>query len=129
VQAVTTKALTKLPLDLLRCPETGAKLIAAEDGLVASSGRRYRIAPIGIPLFAEQPGAGDAQQQMVHYEKFAAAYEANLGYPHTQAYFSYLDEALLAAVAADRSGSSSRSVAAWVRHSSFSPAATTRALG
>ena len=28
----------------------------------------------------------------------AAAYEANLEYPHTRAYFGYLDDALLAAV-------------------------------
>ena len=89
---------TALPLDLLRCPETGDKLVAAEGGLVADSGRVYRITPTGIPLFAEQPASEDARRQMAHYDQIADSYEANLGYPHTRAYFGYLDDALLATV-------------------------------
>jgi len=98
VPAVETELLATLPLDLLRCPETGEGLIAVDHGLVTPSGRRYRSTPNGIPLFAEQPVVEDTQWQMAHYDKLATAYEANLGYPHTQAYFSHLDEALLGAV-------------------------------
>jgi len=96
--AETGMVRAALPLDLLRCPETGDRLVAAENGLVTASGRVYRIASTGIPLFAEQPATEDARRQMTHYDKIAGTYEANLGYPHTRAYFSYLDDALLAAV-------------------------------
>jgi ubiquinone/menaquinone biosynthesis C-methylase UbiE len=96
--AETGTVQAALPLDLLRCPETGERLVATDGGLVAASGRVYRIAPTGIPLFAEQPATEDARRQMTHYDKIAGTYEANLEYPHTQAYFSYLDDALLGAV-------------------------------
>jgi len=96
--AETKTVQTALPLDLLRCPETGDKLVATEDGLVSDSGRVYRITPTGIPLFAEQPASEDARRQMAHYDQIADSYEANLGYPHTRAYFGYLDDALLATV-------------------------------
>jgi ubiquinone/menaquinone biosynthesis C-methylase UbiE len=100
VQAAETGVMpAALPLDLLRCPETGETLAAADGSLVASSGRTYPITPTGIPLFAKQPATEDARRQMAHYDKIAAAYEANLGYPHTRAYFDYLDDALRAAVA------------------------------
>src|SRR5262245_28805978 len=89
---------TALPLDLLRCPETGDKLVAVEGGLVAVSGRIYRTTPTGIPLFAEQPATEEARRQAAHYDKIAGSYEANLGYPHTRADFSYLDDALLETV-------------------------------
>jgi ubiquinone/menaquinone biosynthesis C-methylase UbiE len=87
-----------LPLDLLRCPETGGRLAVVEGGLAAASGRIYPMTPTGIPLFAAQPATDDARRQMAHYERIAAVYEANLEYPHTRAYFSYLDDALIAAV-------------------------------
>ena len=90
--------LAALPLDLLRCPETGERLVAIEGALVASSGRSYPLTPTGIPLFAQQPATENARRQMAQYDKMAAAYEANLGYPHTRAYFGHLDDALLAAV-------------------------------
>jgi ubiquinone/menaquinone biosynthesis C-methylase UbiE len=97
VQAVGT-GLTALPLDLLRCPETGESLVATEGALLTSSGRRYPVTQTGIPLFAQRPATEDARRQMARYDKIAAAYAANLGYPHTRAYFNHLDEALLYAV-------------------------------
>ena len=95
---VSEVAPMALPLDLLRCPETGERLVATESGLASLSGKLYPISPTGVPLFAKQPDTDDARRQMAHYDKIAATYVANLGYPHTQAYFSYLDDALLAAV-------------------------------
>lgn len=96
--AETKMVQTALPLDLLRCPETGDKLVATKAGLVSASGQLYPITPTGIPLFAEQPVSEDARRQMVHYDQIADSYEANLTYPHTRAYFGYLDDALLATV-------------------------------
>lgn len=43
-------------------------------------------------------GSDDARRQQAHYDKVARAYEANLNYPHTRAYFTYLDNALLMAM-------------------------------
>lgn len=100
MQSAEPGVLAALPLDLLRCPQTGERLVVADGGLVAASGRRYPVTPTGIPLFAEQPATEDARQQMAHYDKVAAAYDANLSCPHTRAYLSYIDSALLAAVGA-----------------------------
>lgn len=87
-----------LPLDLLRCPVTRAPLDWQGDVLVPRSGNgelRYRIDPSGIPLFAEQFCSPEAREQQAHYERIAALYETNLGYPHTQEYNAYLDDVLL----------------------------------
>lgn len=87
----------RLPLDLLRCPATRLPLEQKGRELVVRSADRsftYRI-EAGIPLFAEQPASPEALAQQEHYEKIAAAYVANLGYPHTEEYIAFLDEALL----------------------------------
>jgi SAM-dependent methyltransferase len=82
---------------LLRCPESGEPLAVADGQLVATrSGRRYDIAPGGIPLFAERFLSKDARAQQAHYDRVAAQYIANLGYSHTQEYTAYLDRAFLA---------------------------------
>ena len=47
----------------------------------------------GIPLFAEDFLSAEATTQRAHYNKIAAAYTANLGYPHTREYLAYLDRA------------------------------------
>lgn len=79
-------------LDKLRCPLSGQSLenhgtfLTTEDGL-----HNYRVTPSGIPLFAEQYCSADARRQQEHYEKVAAQYIENLGYPHTQEYMEYLD--------------------------------------
>jgi SAM-dependent methyltransferase len=86
-----------LPLDLLRCPITGLPLQQKGRKLIVRSADptlTYRIES-GIPLFAEQAASPEALAQQEHYEKIAAAYVANLGYPHTEEYVAFLDQALL----------------------------------
>jgi ubiquinone/menaquinone biosynthesis C-methylase UbiE len=86
-------------LDLLRCPASGERLIRAQDALVTEGGtHRYRVNEAGIPLFAENSLSVEAEAQRDHYNKIAAAYTANLGYPHTQEYLAYLDRAALDAM-------------------------------
>ena len=83
-------------LGMLRCPASGSVLVRDDQELLAPhTGRRYRITPDGIPLFAEEVCSEDARRQEAHYEKIAGAYVANLGYPHTRAYMKYLDDLLL----------------------------------
>jgi SAM-dependent methyltransferase len=99
--AENIEATAELPLDLLRCPVTRAPLDWQGDALVPHSGNgelRYRIDPSGIPLFAEQFCSEEARVQEAHYNRVAAAYVANLGYPHTQEYMAYLDDALLGVI-------------------------------
>lgn len=83
-------------LDLLRCPRTGDTLRIDGGHLVGLGAmRRYEIGRRGIPLFAEEFCSPEARIQQAHYDKIAAAYAANLGYPHTQEYMAYLDRVLL----------------------------------
>jgi ubiquinone/menaquinone biosynthesis C-methylase UbiE len=85
-------------LDLLRCPRSGLPLSVRGDALEsADRTHRYRLAA-GIPLFAEDALSGEAEAQRRHYDRIAAAYTANLGYPHTQEYSAYLDRAARDAV-------------------------------
>lgn len=92
-------------LPLLRCPATGAPLVRQGDFLETPSGdRRYPISPTGIPLFAESPSSENARAQQAHYEAIAQAYVANLGYPHTQEYARYLDDALFRAIEGEALG-------------------------
>lgn len=97
-QSLATVAMPALPLELLRCPRTGQPLQHAACSLQAPGGPVYDISPDGIPLFAADLIAEDAARQRDHYDKVAAAYEANLSYPHTRAYLAYLDNALMDAV-------------------------------
>lgn len=90
--------IPELPLELLRCPETGRPLRPVAGGLQAPAGPVYDISPDGIPLFAADLIADDAARQRDHYAKVAAAYEANLSYPHTRTYLAYLDDALMDAI-------------------------------
>jgi SAM-dependent methyltransferase len=86
-------------LDLLRCPETGARLVQQGNRLATTSGdRTYALSQHGIPLFAERFCSQDARIQQAHYETIAAAYVENLAYPHTQEYMAFLDRALFAAI-------------------------------
>lgn len=86
-------------LDILRCPESGGRLILADGALASIDGsRRYRLDAAGIPLFAEIPVSAEAEIQRRHYNKIAAAYTANLEYPHTREYLEYLDRVVLDAV-------------------------------
>jgi SAM-dependent methyltransferase len=86
-------------LDLLRCPETGARLIRQGNQLTTPSGdRAYALSQSGIPLFAERFCSADARIQQAHYESIAAAYVENLAYPHTQEYMAFLDRALFTAI-------------------------------
>lgn len=88
-----------LPLALLRCPATGGALSPAAGGLAAPGGPVYAMTDDGIALFAPRPAGEEARQQQAHYDTIAAAYEANLTYPHTRAYFAYLDARLEETVA------------------------------
>jgi len=84
-------------LDYLRCPVSHEPLHREGDVLVTVSGRhRYPVSASGIPLFAGESCSPEARQQQQHYDKVASAYLKNLVYPHTQEYFRYLDDALLA---------------------------------
>jgi ubiquinone/menaquinone biosynthesis C-methylase UbiE len=94
----TTATLTSSQLELLRCPATGRPLRPVPHGLQAQGGPVYDLSPDGIPLFAVGLIAEDAARQRNHYDKIAAAYEANLCYPHTKSYIAYLDQALFDAV-------------------------------
>jgi SAM-dependent methyltransferase len=85
-------------LRLLRCPVDGAPLAQDGDALLADHGRRFRVTESGIPLFAESALTPEARVQQLHYDRVAAQYLENLGYPHTQAYTQYLDDALLDAI-------------------------------
>jgi ubiquinone/menaquinone biosynthesis C-methylase UbiE len=85
---------------LLRCPATGGPLEPAGGTLNGPQGNCYPVSDSGVPLFATGLISADAQRQRAHYDAIAAAYEANLAYPHTRAYLAYLDEVLLAAVGA-----------------------------
>ncbi len=86
-------------LDILRCPATGAALSQSGFSLSSSDGtHRYRVTETGIPLFAESLLSADADVQRDHYNKVAAAYTANLEYPHTKEYIAYLDRAVLDAI-------------------------------
>ena len=86
------------PLSLLRCPDTRSALRAIDGALVAESGARYALTPSGIPIFAPNLSMS-AQRQQDHYDRIAAAYAANLDYPHTRAYNAHLDDAVIEAVA------------------------------
>lgn len=85
-------------LDLLRCPQSQQALSLESDSLVSASGNhRYRVNAAGIPLFAAEFLSAEAKIQRHHYDRIAAAYMANLEYPHTREYLSYLDRVTLAA--------------------------------
>jgi SAM-dependent methyltransferase len=91
-------------LDMLRCPVSGAPLHLDGEALICSDGgHRYRIEG-RIPLFAEQFCSTEGRGQQTHYDEIAAAYAANLGYPHTEVYMAYLDRALLDLVDSNRLG-------------------------
>jgi ubiquinone/menaquinone biosynthesis C-methylase UbiE len=86
-------------LDILRCPRSGADLKLQGNALVTSDGRhRYRMSEADIPLFAEEFLSPQSEVQRHHYNKIAAAYTANLNYPHTQEYLAYLDRVVLDAI-------------------------------
>jgi len=97
-QPPATAEMPALPLELLRCPVTGRPLQPTPHGLQALAGPIYDISPTGIPLFAAGLIAEDAARQRDHYDQVAAAYQANLSYPHTKTYMAYLDDALFDAV-------------------------------
>jgi len=83
-------------LDVLRCPVTGARLSHDRDSLLTDDGaHRYRVNTAGIPLFAASSLSPESEAQRRHYDKIAAAYTANLEYPHTKEYLAYLDRSLL----------------------------------
>jgi SAM-dependent methyltransferase len=107
-QAARAGAAPRVPADLLallRCPATGSALHRSGDFLVSADGaHRYAVAATGIPLFAAAVCSADALAQQAHYDTIAAAYVANLHYPHTEEYMAYLDRALLAIVASGRLG-------------------------
>lgn len=88
----------RFPVELLRCPLTGAPVRLIGDELVGGSGHRYRFTQSGIPLFAERHCSVEAKIQQEHYDYMGSAYLANLSYPHTQEYMSYLDRVLLDAI-------------------------------
>jgi SAM-dependent methyltransferase len=86
-------------LDLLRCPQTGQRLMQFGNRLTVPSGdRSYAISEGGIPLFAERHCSDDARIQQAHYETIAKAYVENLAYPHTEEYTAFLDRALFAGI-------------------------------
>jgi ubiquinone/menaquinone biosynthesis C-methylase UbiE len=89
-----------------RCPYTGQRLRRAADGSLESEDgtRCYPVLPMGIPLFATDGLTRDAAEQQRHYDRIAAVYCANLGYPHTEEYSAYLDRALMEIVVGEHLG-------------------------
>ena len=86
-------------IPLLCCPKTGEPLHLSEYELVSESGlTKYTIDNDGIVHFADQFCTDEALIQQQHYDKIANAYVANLNYPHTLVYMSYLDNVLREAV-------------------------------
>lgn len=84
---------------VLRCPATGAVLRELGGYLVTGDEQhRYRIAPSGIPLFAEALCSDDGRRQQAHYDRTAKQYLSNLELPHTRVYSAYLDRAFLSAL-------------------------------
>ena len=93
VRTINRDLQTILPL--LRCPRTGEHLRQEGRELVSESGRNtYAVNDYDIPLFADQYCSPEALIQQRHYDQIADAYAANLNYPHTQEYMSYLDDVL-----------------------------------
>jgi len=83
-------------LDKLCCPETHQALHRDNGAYVSADGvHRYAISSKGIPLFAESFLTANAERQRDHYDKVAAKYVENLGYPHTMEYLKYLDKVFL----------------------------------
>lgn len=88
-------------LPLLRCPRTGQSLRQSGNRLATPDGTHsYGVSASGVVEFEPAPERRDAQIQQQHYDKVAQDYLENLGYPHTQEYSRYLDDALLGAMAA-----------------------------
>lgn len=82
-------------LPLLRCPQTGEPLSQDGSELISVSGsNKYAIDDQQIPLFADEFCSAEALIQQQHYDEIADAYAANLDYPHTLEYMSYLDDVL-----------------------------------
>jgi SAM-dependent methyltransferase len=80
----------------LRCPITSQVLYETNGNLINQDGNnQYRISDSGIPLFAESLCSVEANRQREHYDKIAAQYTENLGYPHTIEYMLYLDKVFL----------------------------------
>jgi ubiquinone/menaquinone biosynthesis C-methylase UbiE len=79
---------------MMRCPNSRGALVFDGKGLTSCDGENcYRINASGIPLFADTRCTEDAKRQQAHFEKVHAQYLENLGYPHTQEYMAYLDDA------------------------------------
>ncbi len=96
-----------LPFDnelvtLLRCPKSAQPLTWDGTSLRSADGRfDYPLPEDGIPgLMVENPTPATRIQQQ-HYDKVSAQFIENLGYPHTQEYLAYLDEALARTVGPD----------------------------
>jgi SAM-dependent methyltransferase len=89
-------------LPYLQCPATSSGLTLQGDRLFADDGRAYPVED-GVPRFTEVCG-DDARRQRDHYDGVAAAYIANLSYPHTQEYAAYLDGAFIDALGSGRLG-------------------------
>ena len=92
-QAADGEAFPKEVLAKLSCPVTHQSLIQNKGRMVSADGTAsYGIDDHGIPVFADEGLiSDDAARQRAHYDKVAAQYVTNLGYPHTQEYMDYLD--------------------------------------
>ena len=83
-------------LPILVSPGSRDPLVYDGSALVTEDGaHRFPIDQEGILRFVEHTLSDDAERQRTHYDSVAAAYVANLGYPHTQEYLAYLDGGLL----------------------------------
>ncbi|MBT8100871.1 MAG: methyltransferase domain-containing protein [Gammaproteobacteria bacterium] len=95
MSAQTTPTVSDQLLSLLRCPQSGERLLVNGNGLASQSGKyHYKISADNIPLFADEFLSDEAAIQQEHYDQIADAYAANLEYPHTREYMAYLDRVL-----------------------------------
>ena len=83
-------------VQMLRSPRNGQALRLDGAQLTSIDGmERFDISSCGIPLFATEFLSQAGRDQQTHYDRVAATYVENLGYPHTQEYTAYLDRKLI----------------------------------
>jgi SAM-dependent methyltransferase len=91
--SVETKMISDDLLAKLVCPTSHHPLrVDGHDLVCTGCSATYEFDEAGIPIFAGDDVASlDAVKQRDHYDRVAAQYVVNLGYPHTQEYMEYLD--------------------------------------
>ena len=84
---------------IFRCPKSKSDLHSSDATLKTINGQGvYPVTEDGIVLFAATPHTSDSQRQQEHYDNIASVYLETLSYPHTEEYWTYVNDALLNAI-------------------------------